>query len=102
MPRMPLDPSSSRISEEQFAKFFGIPRQHSLRCTKYEAGMDITEWEHEERDASGVSVARYRTWLGFDESGAGTGSQKYGPDGGLIEQRLIPIEDMLAADSKRI
>jgi hypothetical protein len=33
MPRMPLDPSSSRISQEQFAKFFGIPREHSLRCS---------------------------------------------------------------------
>jgi hypothetical protein len=59
--------------------------------------MDMTEWEHEERDSAGALVARYETWLGFDSSGTGTGTAKYGPEGSLLEQKPIPINEMLTA-----
>jgi hypothetical protein len=99
MSRLTLDPRTSRISEAQFAKFFGVSSEHSLRCTRYEAtGMDSAEWQHEEHDAAGGLLYRYVTSLAFD--GSGSSCVKYGPDGDLIGEVRIPIEAMLEADSK--
>ena len=97
MARIQLDPKNSRVSEAQFAAFFGVPPGHSVRCIRYEAGMDINEWEHEERDASGTLVARYVTNFGVDGSGASVSCFRYGADGGSGDRVMISDHAFLEA-----
>jgi hypothetical protein len=99
--RISLDPKDSAVTESQFAEFFGIAPGHVLKCVRYEAlFMDVSEWEHEERDAAGQLVARYVTSFALDDSGASARFQKYGADGALLAQKPMPMERFLSAMSK--
>ncbi len=95
------DAKDSLVTEAEFTEFLGIAPQHTLTCVPYEAtGMDQTEWEHEECDASGHVVARYTTTFALDDSGAVAFFKKRGLDGTALQQGRMPMEKFLAAMAK--